>query len=298
LLLIVALSILYYYLLKKSYKESFESGGGGGGSTGPREGNVPKKIWTYWNDENMPPSVDLCIKSWRKINPDYEIIIMTKKNYREYVSIPDSIANHPNMNDSHARFADLLRIYVIAEHGGIWADASIIMNQAINEWMYATTTSAEFYGFHTFYKYERPHYIIENWFFAAPPNSSFVKKWRDEFIRLAEYPTVADYIHHLDGLGVDFKDWTGDPHYLTMHAAVVKIQQIDKHLMDRIFLIKSEDGPFRYLFKNNWDAYKSLTYACKYPEFRKPFMKITHYERPTFEKHLNDDFSNEKCMWY
>ena len=54
----------------------------------------PKKIWTYWDNPNkIPKTVQMCISSWAKYNPSYEIILLTKKNFKGYVTIPDEIRN-------------------------------------------------------------------------------------------------------------------------------------------------------------------------------------------------------------
>ena len=44
---------------------------------------VPKKIWTYWHNlDKIPKAVKLCMESCKKFNPDYEIVLMTKKNFQ------------------------------------------------------------------------------------------------------------------------------------------------------------------------------------------------------------------------
>ncbi len=84
---------------------------------------VPKIIWTYWdNPDTIPKTVKLCMESWKKYNPNYTIRLLTKANYSEYINIPNTIATHPLMNDMPQRFADLVRCYAIAEHGGVWVD--------------------------------------------------------------------------------------------------------------------------------------------------------------------------------
>jgi mannosyltransferase OCH1-like enzyme len=57
---------------------------------------VPRKIWTYWdNSDNsggvnkLPKAVKLCMESWKKFNPDYEIVLLTKKNFQGSNLTPD-----------------------------------------------------------------------------------------------------------------------------------------------------------------------------------------------------------------
>ena len=83
---------------------------------------VPKIIWAYW-DSDMPSIVKKCIDGWKKYNPDYNIIVLNKNNYKKYIDIPDDLLNNKNFNDSAARFSDLLRLFQLTEYGGIWIDS-------------------------------------------------------------------------------------------------------------------------------------------------------------------------------
>ena len=49
--------------------------------------NIPKRIWTFWNSKKLPITVENCIKTWKFMNPDYEIIILNTKNVNKW--IPD-----------------------------------------------------------------------------------------------------------------------------------------------------------------------------------------------------------------
>lgn len=40
---------------------------------------IPKKIWTYWNDDKMPELIIKCIDTWKNENKDYEITILKNK---------------------------------------------------------------------------------------------------------------------------------------------------------------------------------------------------------------------------
>ena len=63
LIIISILSIKYY----KTYKERFET-----------TANIPKKIWSYWDNNNLPEIIEKCINTWKIHNPNYEIIVLSK----------------------------------------------------------------------------------------------------------------------------------------------------------------------------------------------------------------------------
>ncbi|WP_213065924.1 capsular polysaccharide synthesis protein, partial [Acinetobacter stercoris] len=49
--------------------------------------NIPKVIWVFWYDENIPDLVQKCILNIRRINFDYEVKLLNKKNIVEYLDL-------------------------------------------------------------------------------------------------------------------------------------------------------------------------------------------------------------------
>jgi hypothetical protein len=255
---------------------------------------APKRIWTYWDREDrIPKTVKMCMRGWAKWNPDYEIILLTKKNYKGYVTIPEELTSHPNFNDMPARFADLVRVWVLAEHGGIWIDSSIILKAPLDDWLFPKY--AEFSGFYID-GMTKTTPVIENWFFACNKGSPFVKKWRDEFSKIAQYSCVEQYVNSRIQMGVDIEKIT-IPIYLAMHVSAQKVLQLDQYPMESMILRKAEDGPFRYLVDAKWDSEKAVRAACLDPSYQTPILKLRGGERSVLEKGIEDEFSEEKCGW-
>lgn len=256
---------------------------------------IPKKIWTYWdNPEKIPKTVKMCIEGWKKYNPNYEITLLTEKNYKGYVTIPDNIRNNIIFKDLPERFADLVRCYVLAEHGGVWIDSTIILKAPLDDWLFPKY--GEFSGFYIdgFTK-NKKYPIIENWFFACNKDSKFMKLWRDEFLEIGRFPSVEKYVESRRKI-VDFQG-INNPIYLAMHVAAQKVLQYDKYPMDGLILKKAEDGPFRYLADTKWDSNKGLELACMDKSYQTPIMKIRAEERKVLEEKINDELSLEKCEW-
>ena len=169
--------------------------------------NVPKKIWTYWDSSDksprtdLPKSVKLCMDSWKKHNPEYEIILLTKKNYKGYITIPEEIRTHPHFTDSPQRFSDLVRLYALEEHGGIWMDASILVKKPFDDWLFPRY--AEFAGYYMGSITEDKKFpTLESWFLAANKNSKFIKLWKQEFLEIATFKDIHTYLE----LGCDAND--------------------------------------------------------------------------------------------
>jgi hypothetical protein len=233
--------------------------------------------------------------SWKKFHPEYEIVLLTRKNYKGYVTIPEEVRMHHNFNDMPQRFSDLVRIWVLAEHGGIWLDSTILLKGSVEDWLFPHY--AEFSGFYLEKFTKKKEFpVIENWFFACNKGSLFIKKWRDEFSRMAQFQTVEDYIISCRADGVDFQG-INPPHYLAMHIACQKVLQLDHYPLDSLYLQKAEDGPYHYLVDTKWDSEKAVELACYSSIYQGPIIKMREPERNVLEKRLDHDLTVEKCGW-
>ena len=93
-----------------------------------------KIIFTFWEPkEKMPGYLLLCIKTWKKYLPDYEIKILNYKSVKYYLG--ESIFSSsicPNMTIPIQ--VDAIRVALLKKFGGIWIDAdTIILNRSFFE---------------------------------------------------------------------------------------------------------------------------------------------------------------------
>ena len=95
-----------------------------------------KTIWVFWwqGENNAPTIVKKCINSIRKNSGSYNVIMIDKTNYREYIDIPKHILRKMSEKIiSFTHFSDFYRMALLNEHGGIWIDASIYMKSSTRE---------------------------------------------------------------------------------------------------------------------------------------------------------------------
>lgn len=252
---------------------------------------IPKKIWTFWDSENLPITVKNCLKTWAFFNPNYEIIVLNKSNLKKYLTIDIEKLRHSS--DSAARFSDFVRLLIASKYGGIWLDASTICTQSLSEWIHEISNSkTEFIGWYSSQFTNKKQYpVIESWAFACIKGSKFVKKWCREFIRTNKYKTIGKYIDHLENkLNIDFQLITkyDDIEYLAIHASVQKVMQYDKYPLDNMILLDASEGPFKYLLykKGGVSLEKRIARLCKdYKAWEgTPIIKFTGDERKILEK--------------
>ena len=276
---VICLCIFIYYLLEYvlGYSKAVE--------TFTADGiHIPKTIWTYWHDEKLPDIIQKCIATWRKYNPDYEIIVLNNTNLSKY--LPEVQFDSYKFADSHQRKSDMIRCQVLAKYGGIWSDSSIVMRKSLDELF---THNAEFIGYYIEASTTNPDYpIIENWFFACVPGCKFVNLWKDTFLLINEFETVDDYVEYIKKT-TDIQN-INIPLYLTQHIAA---QYVLQNLMtveerkSKFYLQKAEDGPFKYLADHGWNIENAYQNMCSTNEDTTLFHKLRSCEREVVEKDLD-----------
>lgn len=254
--------------------------------------HIPKIIWTYWHSDNgsVPITVIKCIESWTLYNPDYEIIVLDKKNLKKYVK--KDLTKLKRASDFPARLSDFARINVLAKYGGIWMDATNVSTGSFDEWV--LNNVGKYDGECIAYYIKRNTYIkkypiIENWFFACKKGSKFINKVCSEFMSINKYDDVYDYVDYLEkDLGVNLQGINDfdDPGYLTQHCSMQKILQYDEYPISQLKLFKAESGPFKYLSDGNWKP-TATKLIIKNPKkyITEPFIKFTGPERNYLEDH-------------
>jgi len=153
----------------------------------------PKIIWKYWGTTGW--------KVWEwgvpyKINQiNNNLIKQSKENKWEVHLLTDmTIFNYINKNDLPRNFyklgiqhqADYYRMYLLEKYGGVWMDASIIINDfsKIEElYQRSVDSKSQLTVFKKKYEWaqDERYPIIENWFILAPINSPVIAVWFNEY---------------------------------------------------------------------------------------------------------------------
>lgn len=261
-----------------------------------QENNIPKKIWTFWDSPNPPKFVNECIQTWKKYNPDYEIILLNKENVSKYLPEVDFSKIKHIHGSSTEKFSDMVRLQVLAKYGGIWSDASILCLKPYDSWIpqLQEKKNAEFVGFYidsfTLPEYKEKSPVIESWFFACVENCSLVKDWLNEFLKISDFNSLDEYVENVISRGVNIQN-ISIPSYLSIHVACQKVlQQPDAKY--RFELLKAEDTAFNYLTKNGWktnEAIRNLLECKEFPKkedcdfLKSPIIKFRGDERREME---------------
>lgn len=96
----------------------------------------PGAVWVCWlqGEEKMPEMVRLCYKSILANANGHEVVLLTGENYREYVVMPHiAMRRYREGTLSHAHFADIIRMNLLAQQGGLWLDATMLLTAPLDE---------------------------------------------------------------------------------------------------------------------------------------------------------------------
>jgi len=174
---------------------------------------MKKVIFIYWAQKfiNAPTVVKKCLLSWKLKNPTWEIIELDDDNLSEYINIEEEIPNIQKKNITKTAYSDIIRIFLLAKHGGCWCDATTFCNQSLDIWL-NKNTSTGFFGFEL--KSDR---ILSSWFLYGEKHNYIIQKWKK---------TVVEYVNNINILGTTIghtslniwnKDKYDHKHYFWFH---------------------------------------------------------------------------------
>lgn len=158
---------------------------------------IPRIIWVMWwqGMEQAPELVRMCVSQLYKWNPDCEIRLIDKDNYTDYVQIPERILERVREGRvSLTHLSDLIRCRLLADRGGIWADATLFTTCPLNEKIF----DYPFYSIHTgLHEYSFPP-SGERWatfFMGCPPQTSLFL-FVDRFMQIyfEKFDIMVDYL--------------------------------------------------------------------------------------------------------
>ena len=86
----------------------------------------PKIAHLSWKTENLPAHWAPSLASWRRLHPEWNVILWTDATLREFVesTFPDRLALYDSFKYNIQR-VDMARYCLLEHHGGVWCDLDI-----------------------------------------------------------------------------------------------------------------------------------------------------------------------------
>lgn len=192
------------------------------------------KIWQYWNTglENAPDIVKVCINSVRKYTEEFEYVMLNDNNIKEYVNIPDYIYELRERGIiSNAHFADILRTYLLYEHGGCWIDATVFLTAPLNK----KIVNSELFVLQNNQE-EDPDYLkMTNYFMSSQGKSFIIAKmkqflenyWRNNSFVINYFFYAHAFTLFTESSEENKKEWDA-----MFNFSYIPVQQMERELLN------------------------------------------------------------------
>ncbi len=135
-----------------------------------------EKIWTIWlqGERKAPKLVKACFNSVRK-NCKQELVVLDEETIFDYISLPQEIIDkYKRGMIAHAHFADICRVELLYEHGGIWLDATAFATAPIPSWI----IKEDFFVYLAGKNVGSPYSFMQNCFIRSRKGAYLLAAWR------------------------------------------------------------------------------------------------------------------------
>lgn len=146
----------------------------------PSESKLPRYIWSNWEQGDWkttaPKFNKICLEQWSTMNPGWEHKVLSGENVSALFPELQKLFQERPHSITHR--SDMLRLWLLAEYGGVWADASLLPVKPLDSFVQKSVAPS---GFFTFQYKDAGH--VTTWFLAALPKNSLVEQWKQAFIQ-------------------------------------------------------------------------------------------------------------------
>lgn len=217
---------------------------------------IPKQIWMLWQQgwDKAPDLALRCADSWREQNPGWELTLLDQDTLQLHVS-GYSAAVPEHLSRQHR--SDLARTMLLAEHGGVWADATLFCSRPLDDWL-PTAARSEFFMFAA----PRPYRIVDNWFIAAARDNHLVAAMRELFLqywrhfeRPHHYFWMIYLIEHLFSIDPEARRiWQETPRLSALGPLALERHAFDRDAPSEVFDLISDGLIPVHKLKHKWTA--------------------------------------------
>ena len=116
--------------------------------------------------------------SWKINNPKWDIELIDFFNLENYVNDIDYIYDTSKLLTPQAK-SDIIRLSILKNHGGVWADSTLLCMQPLEEWINEAIKNNNIWMYHGHGAYLNSYLGPASWFIIARKNGYVISKWKD-----------------------------------------------------------------------------------------------------------------------
>ncbi|MBQ7739999.1 MAG: capsular polysaccharide synthesis protein [Eubacterium sp.] len=204
------------------------------------EGDAAPKVWVCWLQgfENAPELVNNCVASIKYHIKDKEIVFIDGNNFSEFCDIPDYIIDKWKKGIiGYAHFADIIRLALLTQRGGLWIDATVYLTGALPEYV----TEGDFFVLRDgFFNCDLIN--MGNWLIFSKPNYILLN---ETLKLLLDYWKEYDYTKHYFIFQMFFR--MVSDYYEDEWNSVPYFSQSDQHIFSFEFFNEYDEHRFNQL---------------------------------------------------
>jgi hypothetical protein len=143
--------------------------------------SLNKTIWLLWLQgwENAFWLNKQVAESWQIHNPDWKIEYVTLENLSNYVNDVDYIYDS-NKYISDQAISDIIRISLLKNHGGVWADATMLCLQSLDNWVEEAVGPSGLWMYHGTGADMDKQVGPASWFIVSLKEGYLITKWKEQ----------------------------------------------------------------------------------------------------------------------
>lgn len=254
---------------------------------------IPRIIWVFWHSgiQTAPRLIQRCVENMRVLHPEWQVNVVTEDTVSHFLNrkLPPGLERL-----GIQQRADWYRLALLADHGGIWLDASVHLLRPITR-CFDLITPADVQGFlwPGVDPLDPAHpVVLEVWALACPKNNWVVVKWLTEWERAigrgldaycAEQPSPPSMLRHS---------------YFAVSRAWLAVYRRDAARMClRLQSSDTDGGPYYLHHLCQWDPERIARALLSPQDLRLLsccFVKIRSVDRTAMENLLKEEPSNPK----
>jgi len=144
--------------------------------------NLNKTIWLLWLQgwEHAFWLNKQVAESWEIQNPTWKIEYVTLQNLSNYVNDIDYIYDIDKDISPQAK-SDIIRLSLLKNHGGVWADSTMLCLQSLDHWVEEAVSPSGIW------MYRGPGGGMDQntgptiWFIISLPDNYIISKWKEKW---------------------------------------------------------------------------------------------------------------------
>ena len=140
---------------------------------------INKTIWLLWLQgwDNIGWLTQQVLESWELNNPGWKVVKLCEDNLREYTSGIEYMYD-PSKNITPQAKSDIIRLSLLKNHGGVWADATLLCMQPLDSWIYDAIEPSGIWMYHGTGGGMDVKHGPASWFIVSQKNNYMIERWK------------------------------------------------------------------------------------------------------------------------